>query len=186
METMRNDELGLVVSVTGARAGVRLYKEVSEHANARVTIGRLVATNAGATRVVGVITRVSVSQPEPGVEGGGFILADVDFLGEIKHAGSAQAFFNRGVTDYPTIGDGMTPRTHGELGLIHHISAGETIEVGRLQLDDTIPAYINFEELLRKHFAILGTTGVGKSTSVALILQEILSKKANLRIFLID
>jgi DNA helicase HerA-like ATPase len=40
--------------------------------------------------------------------------------------------------------------------------------------------------LLRKHFAVVGTTGVGKSTSVALILQEILAKKANLRIFLID
>jgi hypothetical protein len=187
MESARRDELGFVVSVTGARAGVRLYKQVSEDAEgSRVTIGRLVATLTGASRVIGVITRVSVSEPEPGVEGGGFILADVDFLGEIKHAATDKAFFNRGVTEYPTIGDRMTPLTRAELGLIHHIAAGETIEVGRLQLDDAIPAYINFEELLRKHFAILGTTGVGKSTSVALILREILSKQANLRIFLID
>ena len=40
--------------------------------------------------------------------------------------------------------------------------------------------------MLRKHFAVLGTTGVGKSSAVALILQEILKKKANLRIFLVD
>ena len=53
---------------------------------------------------------------------------------------------------------------HDELGLIHKIAAGETIEVGTLQLDQSLPAYINFEELLRKHFAVLGTTGVGKST----------------------
>src|SRR5262249_22097324 len=86
----------------------------------------------------------------------------------------------------PTRGDRMSGLPGAEPGRIHHIADGETIEVGRLQLDDAIPAYINFEELLRKHFAILGTTGVGKSTSVALILQEILSKKANLRIFLID
>src|SRR5437879_5089623 len=111
METMRNDELGFVVSVTGARAGVRLYKQAAEEGGSRVTIGRLVATNSGASRVVGVITRVSVSEPEPGVEGGGFILADVDFLGEIKHATSERAFFNRGVTEYPTIGDRMTPLT---------------------------------------------------------------------------
>ena len=187
METVRNAELGFVVSVTGARAGVRLYKDAAEDAGgARVTIGRLVATNAGASRVVGVITRVSVSSPEPGLEGGGFILADVDFLGEIKNAGSERAFFQRGVSDYPTVGDRTTPLSGSELGLIHHVTAAETIEVGRLQLDDSIPAYINFDELLRKHFAILGTTGVGKSTGVALILQEILSKKANLRIFLID
>jgi len=187
MQATHNDELGLVVSVTGARAGVRLYKTSSEEGDAsRVTIGRLVATRTGQSRVIGVITRISVSAPEPGVEDGGFILADVDFLGEIKHAGSERAFFQRGVTDYPTIGDQMIPLSRGELGLIHHVEASETIEVGRLQLDDAIPAYINFDELLRKHFAILGTTGVGKSSSVALILREVLAQKANLRIFLID
>ena len=70
METMRNDELGFVVSVTGARAGVRLYKRSSADGDgSRVTIGRLVAINTGASRIVGVITRVSVSEPEPGVDG---------------------------------------------------------------------------------------------------------------------
>src|ERR1700680_5214735 len=84
---MRNDELGFVVSVSVARSGVRLYKRSSEDGDgSRVTIGRLVAINTGASRIVGVITRVSVSEPEPGVERGGFILADVDFLREIKPA----------------------------------------------------------------------------------------------------
>jgi DNA helicase HerA-like ATPase len=37
-----------------------------------------------------------------------------------------------------------------------------------------------------KHFAVLGTTGVGKSSGVALILRQILEARPDLRIFLID
>ena len=112
--------------------------------------------------------------------------AHVDILGEIRGQGTDAAHFQRGVSDYPTIGDVVTLLGSDHIRMIHRIDQGETIEVGRLQLDSSVPAYINFDDLLRKHFAVLGTTGVGKSTSVALILNEILSKKANLRILLID
>src|SRR5437764_13805028 len=40
--------------------------------------------------------------------------------------------------------------------------------------------------MLSKHFAILGTTGVGKSSGVALNLQQILAARPNLRLFLLD
>ncbi len=39
---------------------------------------------------------------------------------------------------------------------------------------------------MSKHFAVLGTTGVGKSNGVAIILQQILDEQPDLRIFLID
>jgi DNA helicase HerA-like ATPase len=35
--------------------------------------------------------------------------------------------------------------------------------------------------MLSKHFAVLGTTGVGKSSGVALILRQILDARPNLR-----
>ena len=40
--------------------------------------------------------------------------------------------------------------------------------------------------MLTKHFAVLGSTGVGKSTGVSLLLNEILKARPNLRIFLLD
>jgi DNA helicase HerA-like ATPase len=40
--------------------------------------------------------------------------------------------------------------------------------------------------MVSKHFAVLGTTGVGKSSGVILILQEILKARPDLRIFLVD
>ncbi len=40
--------------------------------------------------------------------------------------------------------------------------------------------------MLSKHFAVLGSTGVGKSSGVSLLLNEILKARPNLRIFLLD
>ena len=181
-------DVGLVVEVTGSMANVRMYKSnpAEDGDHQRVTIGRLVAIRWATSKVIGVIARVSLSAPPTLLPEAGPMVAEIDLLGEIKHPGTPKAHFQRGVTDYPSIGDGVALLRHDELSLIHSIAEGETIEVGTLQQDPSLVAYINFDELLRKHFAILGTTGVGKSTGVALILREILQKKANLRIFLID
>ena len=40
--------------------------------------------------------------------------------------------------------------------------------------------------MLSKHFAVLGTTGVGKSSAVALLLQKILEARGDLRVLLLD
>jgi uncharacterized protein len=40
--------------------------------------------------------------------------------------------------------------------------------------------------MLSKHFAVLGTTGVGKSSAVVLLLHEIVRTQPNLRIFVLD
>ena len=45
---------------------------------------------------------------------------------------------------------------------------------------------VKIDELLGKHFAVLGTTGTGKSCSVALILRRILEKNPQAHILLLD
>ena len=107
-------------------------------------------------------------------------------MGEIKTRDSGKHYFQRGVTDYPAIGDPASLITRDELRLIYDISGSDTIDIGHLQQDPTIGAYINVDDMLSKHFAILGTTGVGKSSGVALILRQILEARPNLRIFLLD
>ncbi|MEJ0097049.1 MAG: DUF87 domain-containing protein [Bauldia sp.] len=185
-EVTRAPNLGRIIGITGSGAIARLFKAEAAEEDARVTIGRLVGINAESSLIVGVVVRMSVSPPDAEDHESGSLVVDVDFMGEIKNYGTPKASFQRGVSTYPTIGNHISRLVTADIATIHHIGDGETIEVGRLRLDPTVPAYINFEELLRKHFAVVGTTGVGKSTSVALILSEILAKKANLRIFLID
>ncbi len=182
----RDIDIGRVTSVNGSQATARLVPTAStpRSGSVRLTIGRLIAMRTHHSRVVGVIAKLTAVPSASGLDEA--LVAEIDLLGEIRRHGQSDAFFQRGVTDYPTIGDHLAEIGPEELALIHRISGGDVIEVGRLQLDSSIPAYINFDEMLHKHFAILGTTGVGKSTSVSLILNEILKKDTNLRIFLID
>src|SRR5207237_4843695 len=65
-------------------------------------------------------------------------------------------------------------------------SSATTINVGHLQQDSFVEAHINVDDMVSKHFAIFGTTGVGKSSGVALILRQILQARPDLRLFLID
>src|SRR6185503_546930 len=94
--------------------------------------------------------------------------------------------FQRGVTGYPAIGDTTVSIGAGELKLIYDVDGRDAIEIGSLQQDARLPAQINIDEMLSKHFAILGTTGVGKSSGVAVILREILARRPDLRVFLVD
>ncbi len=60
------------------------------------------------------------------------------------------------------------------------------VRVGTIRQDSTIPAMVRVDELLGKHFAILGTTGTGKSCTTALILRSILEKNPAAHIVLLD
>src|SRR5437868_2429057 len=181
-------ELGRIVTVTGAGATARLFHDSREELDDEnsLTIGRLVGVRSLDSLIVGVVVRMVVSTPEAHEQDVGNLVADIDFMGEIRHHNSPRAYFQRGVSNYPKIGDRVGRLATADISLIHRIDKGETVEVGRLRLDSSVPAYLHFEELLRQHVAVLGTTGVGKSSAMALILQEILAKKANLRVFLID
>lgn len=111
--------------------------------------------------------------------------ASADLLGEINQ-GPAGPKFQRGVTTYPAIDDEANPITHQDLRTVYAPSQRDAIHVGVLQQDPGVNAYIDVDEMLKKHFALLGSTGVGKSSGVSLLLNEILRVRPNLRVFLLD
>ena len=94
--------------------------------------------------------------------------ARLDLLGEIKQRDTARRYFQRGVTEYPVIGDPAALITRDELRLIYDMAGADTINIGQLQQDSSIGACIKVDDMLSKHFALFGTTGVGKSSGVAL------------------
>jgi DNA helicase HerA-like ATPase len=107
-------------------------------------------------------------------------------MGEIRDAGTPQARFARGVTTYPAIGDAACSLAPDDMKVIYDVGGGDTIRIGTLQQSGGLPSLVNVDEMLSKHFAVLGTTGVGKSCGVAVILREILEQRPDLRIFLVD
>lgn len=175
---------GRVISVRGSLARVGLLAEshmpISE---IRATVGRFVSIRCASSVIVAMITEVScenLSSADNYVA-----IASVDLLGEILNAAD-KAKFQRGVTNYPTIGDSVDLITSQELRTIYAPTGSDQINVGFLQQDRSVIAYVDVEEMLSKHFAVLGSTGVGKSTGVSLLLNEILKARPNLRIFLLD
>ncbi len=175
---------GRVISVRGSLARVGLLATgpmpVKE---ARATVGRFISIRCAlATTIIAMITEVSCeSQPTSDEY---MATASVDLLGEIS--GGDRPKFQRGVTNYPTIGDPVELVTAEDLRTVYAPSGSDQINVGTLQQDKSVIAYVDVEEMLSKHFAVLGSTGVGKSTSVSLLLNEILQARPNLRVFLLD
>jgi DNA helicase HerA-like ATPase len=182
-----NPTCGHVLSVSGSQAGVGLPVEsLDPKSEASVTVGKFLRIQRASSVLIGMVTEVSLETSSAAREQGYCATARLDMMGEIKQRDSGAYYFQRGVTDYPAIGDPAALITRDELRLIYDISGSDTIDIGHLQQDPTIGAYVNVDEMLSKHFAILGTTGVGKSSGVALILNQILDARPNLRLFLLD
>jgi uncharacterized protein len=177
--------LGRVRSVSGSQTSVALSGRQSDSlAAACLTVGKFVKIASGAALVVGVIAEASLDGPV--VEGrdqqGN---ATVDLVGEIDHGGGTISF-RRGVSTYPTIGDSVAALSDDEMRAIFDSGGAGSITVGHLQQDGSIAVGVDANELLTKHFAVLGATGVGKSSAIAIILQQLLQVRPDLRVLLLD
>jgi len=182
------DALGHVVSIGGSHAGVRLAVPAACDAaeGQRVTVGKFLALQTPASSVVGVVTEVDGNGAKGNGEAGVALTARVDLLGEIRRTDNGFTQFQRGITGYPVVGDKVELLDSEGLRAVYDTAGADTINIGQLQQDSSIGAYVKVDEMLRKHFALFGTTGVGKSSGVAVILRQVLAAKRNLRIFLID
>lgn len=175
---------GRIISVRGSQARAGLYAgHHASPAEARATVGRFVSIRCATTIIVAIITEVTSEQlPDSDRY---FAYASVDLLGEI-YGDPHQQRFRRGVTSYPAIDDPVSLISNQELRTIYAPKGIDQINIGTLQQDSSVTAYVDVEEMLNKHFAVLGSTGVGKSSGVSLLLNEILKARPKLRLFLLD
>ena len=181
------EPLGKIIAVSGSKATIGILPSgLSSAEDARTTVSKFVMIHSDQSRLIGVVTEISLNLPPFAKEQGYRAIADIDLMGEIRtEAGGVHTFW-RGVSEYPSISDAVTLLTSGEFRLIYKKSDADTASVGTLQQDHSTDAYININELLSKHFAVLGTTGVGKSNGVVIILQQVLATRPDVRIFLLD
>lgn len=183
-EAVAQGAFGKVISVRGSGARVGLLPSSRLVPSAvRATVGRFVSIRTASSTIIAIITEVSSENLAETDEH--IAVASVDLLGEIL-PGPLRPKFQRGVTNYPTIGDSVDLISSDDLRIVYEPTGSDQIDVGTLQQDPSVIAYVDIEEMLSKHFAVLGSTGVGKSTGVSLLLNEILKSRPALRIFLLD
>jgi hypothetical protein len=178
------ETIGRVAAVSGAQVVVAL-SVTAPGSSPRATVGKFLGIVSGGIVTVGMITEIS-ERPARDQDPNCRSTAQIDIVGEIKASASGTAYFQRGITEYPTIGDPAVLMSDRELRLIYSGRSGKPSNVGVLQQDPSIATQIDIEQLVSKHFAVLGTTGTGKSNGVALLLQQTLEERPDLRIFLID
>jgi uncharacterized protein len=181
------EPLPRVIAVTGAQTEIGLPKSYLDKLESMPpTVGKFLGIRRGGSLLIGMIVDVAIAAPSAARDYGFHATAHLDLLGEISDVATGSARFQRGVTNYPAIGDPAAMMTSREAELVYDMSRANTINIGTLHQDATIGAFVNVDDMLNKHFALLGTTGVGKSSGLSLILQQILEARPQLRIFLLD
>jgi DNA helicase HerA-like ATPase len=183
-DPLRGSELGSVISCRGSAAHVALNKRLSD-TGPRATVGKFVALKHAKGALVGMISEIS-SAAGSVASSGSQAVAHVDLMGEISYGPNGSLHFDRGVREYPAIGDEVELLGRDHLQLIYSSFEGKPMRIGDVQEDGGVPAFIDADGLVSRHFAVLGSTGVGKSSGTAVILNELIHAKPDVRVLLLD
>lgn len=147
-------------------------------------IGSPIKIKAGNTWLVANVRTLACD----GDAGDGRLVAAIDFLGEGDEERLTGKIFNfrRGVTRYPFPGATVYPLTSSDLRQVYAADGRAAIEIGNVYPTNDIRGTLYIDAMLGKHFALLGSTGTGKSTSAALILHRICDLAPQGHIVMID
>lgn len=179
---MSNTEtyLGDVQDVSGTSVSITLSKEsltgfvYIDGQGYRVgQIGSFIRIPIGFYNLFGIISQVGASAiPENQIESQvyGNRWMTIQLIGE----GPRNGIFQRGLSQYPTIGDEVHLVSEKELESIYgQPDKPYFVRLGHISNAASIPALIDINKLVTRHSAIVGTTGSGKSTTVASIMNAI-------------
>jgi hypothetical protein len=183
--------IGRVASVRGAIVRVRLQGlpttlVLVEGESYRVgQLGAFVRIPLGFTDLYAICTQVGadaappqpaeepapIPAPEEDADADSYRWMSVSLFGE-----AVGGYFDRGVGQYPTIGDEVHLVTSDDLETIYRGSGGEdAIVVGRIASSSGLAARLQLSTLVSRHSSIVGSTGSGKSNLVAVVLDALSS-----------
>lgn len=171
-----NRLLGHVISVAGSIVW-GLFEPGSNHP---VEIGTIVRLQSAAGRSFGIVTSLKRDGRRAQDD---HRLVEVRMLGEIL---DSTQLFQCGVSQHPALDSPIHLAERSELSLIYRQPHASTVRLGTLRQADGLPAYAVTDQLLGKHFAVLGTTGAGKSCAVTVILKAILDANPFGHIIMLD
>ena len=195
--------VGQVASVTGSVVRVRLRSDTPslvfvEGSSYRIgQIGAFFRIPLGYAQLYGICTQVGAdaaplraNQPlDPGVEPTTESeLQGVDWMTINLFGESLGNYFERGIGQYPTVGDEVHLVTERDLGVIYGPDALDgTVEIGSIAASSGIPAQLTVASLVSRHSAVVGSTGAGKSNLVTVLVEGLAGDRfPTARILVID
>ncbi len=194
--------IGRVIEVNGSRTVGELEASVEDlyrtHRSRKYVIGQvgsIVKIATGDVLVFGIVTSLRMVEAEDEQreramrsEPSNAKWIEIELFGQGRRTGMEEADFDfeRGISTYPLPGQPIYLATIDELRRIYAKPDKATIPVGSVAQARGLPVHLLMDELLGKHFAVVGTTGAGKSCAVALVLQGILEECPYAHIILLD
>jgi uncharacterized protein len=180
--------VGRVIAITPSHAIVLLERRdargISDPAMP-LEMGTLVKLHSRVSTVYGMITGLRVPLPSLEPSEKDLRLVELELVGEIQGA-DGKGFFRRGVSAYPALDEPVYLASAIDLAKVYARPNTATARVGTIHQDSIVPAYILTDELLGKHFSIVGTTGSGKSCVVATILNAVIERNPDAHVMLLD
>lgn len=190
----RSTSIGNVISISSSSIILRLSNKVSsgllvlEGRTHKVgQVGSFIRIPQGYNDLYGVIAasnESSVIDEFDGIQSDRRLLT-VELIGE-----SAGGFFDRGISQYPSVNDEAHLVLDRDLRTIYGDQGQNMVSIGKLSSSESIDVNVDIDKLVTRHSAVLGSTGSGKSTSVASLLRSISKKStansSSARIILVD
>lgn len=184
-------EIGLVSTITGGSAKIMLdiqaMEGLSDAKDASIAmagqVGSQVKMKIGRNWIVATVRTLALD-----TRSSTHIIADIDFLGEgDQEQLTGRIFhFRRGVTRFPVPGTQVYAVGDDDIHEIYSAHDVKRIEIGTVYPTATTRGALLVDALLGKHFALLGSTGTGKSTAAALILHRICEMAPQGHVVMID
>lgn len=165
--------LGLVTSVSGPTVTVSLAESLASgiamiegHMYRVAQVGGFVRIPQGYQDLFGIVSEVGASADSKAASGGRWM--------KVQLAGEALGQnFERGLSQLPSINDAVHIVTEGDLKRIYGSEGLDQIAIGTLSSSESITVKLSLDALVTRHSAVLGSTGSGKSTTIASLLRSI-------------
>ncbi|WP_368229968.1 ATP-binding protein [Aeromonas sp. R10-1] len=176
--TMLNStSIGVIVSISSSSISIRLSQKVNsgllliEGRTHKVgQVGSFVRIPQGYNDLYGVVASSNESSTIDIDENVSLEnrMINVELIGE-----SSCGFFDRGISQYPAVGDEVHMVLDSDLKIVYGSRSKNLITVGKLASSESIDVNLDIDKLVTRHSAVVGSTGSGKSTSVAGLLRSI-------------
>ncbi len=183
--------IGTVIEIAGSGSQISMeaaqLHALMEHGDPSVAtagqVGSQIKIRVGSIWLLASIRTQKLHPRDPSM-----ITALVDFLGEGDEEKLTGKIYNfrRGVTRYPVPGSDVYAVSSPDLKQVYAADGRMNVEIGTVFPTKDIRGSLYIDAMLGKHFALLGSTGTGKSTSAALILHKICDVAPEGHIVMID
>lgn len=179
--------LGRVISCTGSRA---IIAATAIGGRTDLTdlwsVGKLISIDVGPNRIVALAFSMNTNEREWREKADNAFYIEAELVGEVSAGPDGREIFSSGISRYPYLGAIAHRIRSSDLMRIYDSGQSETCVIGKLTQDESIDATIHIPSMLSRHFAVVGSTGVGKSTAVSLLLGKAIEADPRLRILILD